>query len=65
MIIPRDEHGNPATVESTSGESVGVVCAEEQPLWQDQQLQEEVMAAKGVELIRAPTHKGKGKGLSI
>ena len=59
--MARDEEGKPVDGSSTQAQSSSAV-AEVPPLWQDQQLQQEIMAAKGIELHVAKEKKAKGKG---
>lgn len=64
-IVPRDEAGNPVgdDVAHELGQPSSLGSDDAPPLWQDQMLQQEVMAAKGVDLQVSKGKKGKGKGV--
>lgn len=59
--MARDEEGKPVDARNST-QPQSSARAESPPLWQDQQLQQEIMAAKGIELHVAKERKGKGKG---
>lgn len=63
VIVPRDEAGNPVGDDMELGQQPLLLGTDDAvPLWQDQLLQQEIMAAKGVELHTSKGRKGKGKG---
>jgi hypothetical protein len=66
VIIPRDEDGKPAGDDITDTREFGgplLLGADDAPIWQNQLLQQEIMAAKGVDLQISVDKKGKRKGV--